>query len=67
MMVTWTAMYSTPEAILAGRDPTTVTGTMVHGTVTDGAASVGVDDVVASRGRGAAWAGYDGDGFLELL
>jgi len=31
------------------------------------AASVGVDDSVLSRGRGAAWADYDGDGFLDLF
>ena len=37
------------------------------GTFTDVAASVGVDDVVASRGRGAAWADYDDDGFLDLF
>lgn len=37
------------------------------GTFTDVAASVGVDDLVLSRGRGAAWADYDGDGFLDLF
>jgi len=37
------------------------------GTFTDVAASVGVDDVVVSRGRGAAWADYDADGFLDLF
>ena len=37
------------------------------GTFTDVAASTGVDDLVASRGRGAAWADYDGDGFLDLF
>jgi hypothetical protein len=31
------------------------------------AACVGVDDVVVSRGRGAAWADYDADGFLDLF
>ena len=37
------------------------------GTFTDVAASVGVDDSVVSRGRGAARADYDGDGFLDLF
>ncbi len=38
-----------------------------NGSFTDVAASVGVDDLVASRGRGAAWADYDHDGFLDLF
>ena len=31
------------------------------------ASSVGVDDLVVSRGRGAAWGDYDNDGFLDLF
>jgi hypothetical protein len=37
------------------------------GTFTDVAASAGVQDLVVSRGRGAAWADYDHDGFLDLF
>ena len=37
------------------------------GTFTDVASSAGVDDLVASRGRGAAWGDYDNDGFLDLF
>jgi enediyne biosynthesis protein E4 len=37
------------------------------GTFTDVASSVGVDDLVMSRGRGAAWGDYDNDGFLDLF
>ena len=38
-----------------------------NGTFTDVASSVGVDDLVASRGRGVAWGDYDNDGFLDLF
>ncbi len=37
------------------------------GTFTDVAAATGVQSLVASRGRGAAWADYNGDGFLDLF
>ncbi len=37
------------------------------GTFTDVASSVGVADLVVSRGRGAAWGDYDNDGFLDLF
>ena len=37
------------------------------GTFTDVAVSVGVQDLVVSRGRGAAWGDYDNDGFLDLF
>ncbi len=37
-----------------------------NGTFTDVAASTGVESLVLSRGRGAAWADYDEDGFLDL-
>ena len=30
-------------------------------------AAKGVDDLVVSRGRGAAWGDYDNDGFLDLF
>ena len=36
------------------------------GTFTDVAGAAGVADAVVSRGRGAAWGDYDGDGFLDL-
>ncbi len=38
-----------------------------NGTFTDVAASTGVQSLVLSRGRGAAWADYDEDGFLDLF
>ena len=38
-----------------------------NGTFTDVAARTGVQDLVLSRGRGAAWADYDEDGFLDLF
>jgi hypothetical protein len=38
-----------------------------NGTFTDVAASTGVQALVVSRGRGAAWADYDEDGFLDLF
>lgn len=38
-----------------------------NGTFTDVAASTGVESLVSSRGRGAAWADYDKDGFLDLF
>jgi len=38
-----------------------------NGTFTDVAASTGVQALVLSRGRGAAWADYDEDGFLDLF
>jgi hypothetical protein len=38
-----------------------------NGTFTDVAAAAGVADEVLSRGRGAAWGDYDGDGFLDLF
>jgi len=37
------------------------------GTFTDVASSAGVEDLVVSRGRGAAWGDYDKDGFLDLF
>jgi hypothetical protein len=37
------------------------------GTFTDVAAETGVEDLVESRGRGAAWGDYDNDGFLDLF
>jgi ASPIC and UnbV/FG-GAP-like repeat len=38
-----------------------------NGTFTDVAAVTGVQALVLSRGRGAAWADYDEDGFLDLF
>ncbi len=38
-----------------------------NGTFTDVAADTGVGSLVRSRGRGAAWADYDKDGFLDLF
>ena len=38
-----------------------------NGTFIDVAASTGVESLVLSRGRGAAWADYDEDGFLDLF
>ena len=38
-----------------------------NGTFTDVAANAGVQSLVLSRGRGATWADYDGDGFLDLF
>lgn len=38
-----------------------------NGTFTDVASSARVDDLVVSRGRGAAWGDYDNDGFLDLF
>ena len=38
-----------------------------NGTFTDVAGSTGVQALVLSRGRGAAWADYDEDGFLDLF
>ena len=38
-----------------------------NGTFTDVAGSAGVQSLVLSRGRGAAWADYDEDGFLDLF
>jgi hypothetical protein len=38
-----------------------------NGTFTDVASAAGVTDEVVSRGRGAAWGDYDGDGFLDLF
>ncbi len=37
------------------------------GTFTDVAAETGVQALVESRGRGAAWGDYDNDGFLDLF
>jgi enediyne biosynthesis protein E4 len=37
------------------------------GTFTDVAPLAGVADAVVSRGRGATWGDYDGDGFLDLF
>jgi hypothetical protein len=38
-----------------------------NGTFTDVASNAGVQVLVASRGRGAAWGDYDNDGFLDLF
>jgi hypothetical protein len=38
-----------------------------NGTFTDVAGTTGVQVLVASRGRGAAWGDYDNDGFLDLF
>lgn len=38
-----------------------------NGTFTDVSANTGVQSLVLSRGRGAAWADYDKDGFLDLF
>ncbi len=38
-----------------------------NGTFTDVASTAGVEALVASRGRGAAWGDYDNDGFLDLF
>lgn len=37
------------------------------GTFTDVATSMGVGDVVQSRGRGSSWGDYNNDGFLDLF
>jgi enediyne biosynthesis protein E4 len=50
-----------------GKGPNRLYRNNGDGTFTDVASSAGVDDLVASRGRGAAWGDYDNDGFLDLF
>ena len=50
-----------------GKGPNYLYKNNEDGTFTDVASSVGVDDSVVSRGRGAAWGDYDNDGFLDLF
>jgi len=50
-----------------GKGPNYLFRNNQDGTFTDVAASAGVEDLVDSRGRGAAWGDYDNDGFLDLF
>ena len=50
-----------------GKGPNNLYRNNHDGTFTDVATVVGVDDLVASRGRGSTWADYDNDGFLDLF
>jgi hypothetical protein len=52
---------------IAGKGPNHLYRNNGDGTFTDVAISVGVADLVASRGRGATWGDYDNDGFLDLF
>lgn len=51
----------------AGKGPNYLYRNNRDGTFTDVASSAGVEVLVASRGRGAAWGDYDNDGFLDLF
>ena len=56
----------------SGSDPVGKGGNYLYrnkkdGTFANVASSAGVDVLVASRGRGAAWGDYDNDGFLDLF
>jgi hypothetical protein len=51
----------------AGKGPNNLYRNNHDGTFTDVARVEGVDDLIASRGRGATWADYDNDGFLDLF
>ena len=64
--VTWTCMWSIPGVIPRGKGPNYLYRNNQDGTFTD-VARAGVGDLVASRGRGAAWGDYDNDGFLDLF
>ena len=50
-----------------GKGPNYLYRNNQDGTFTDVASSAGVEDLVMSRGRGAAWGDYDSDGFLDLF
>jgi len=50
-----------------GKGPNYLYRNNQDGTFTDVASSAGVEDLVMSRGRGAAWGDYDNDGFLDLF
>jgi ASPIC and UnbV/FG-GAP-like repeat len=50
-----------------GKGPNYLYWNNQDGTFTDVASSAGVEDLVTSRGRGAAWGDYDNDGFLDLF
>ncbi|MDQ3116761.1 MAG: CRTAC1 family protein [Verrucomicrobiota bacterium] len=50
-----------------GKGPNNLYRNNHDGTFTDVAASANVEALVVSRGRGAAWADYDHDGFLDLI
>ncbi len=51
----------------AGKGPNFLYRNNHSGGFRDVAAQAGVQSLVLSRGRGAAWADYDGDGFLDLF
>ncbi|MBA3960689.1 MAG: CRTAC1 family protein [Chthoniobacterales bacterium] len=50
-----------------GKGPSYLYHNNRNGTFTDVAATVGAQAVALSRGRGAAWADYDSNGFLDLF
>jgi hypothetical protein len=50
-----------------GKGPNYLYRNNQDGTFTDVASSAGVEALVTSRGRGAAWGDYDNDGFLDLF
>ncbi|MGI8891022.1 MAG: CRTAC1 family protein [Chthoniobacterales bacterium] len=50
-----------------GKGPNYLFRNKHDGTFADVAANAGVQALVSSRGRGAAWADYDEDGFLDLF
>lgn len=52
---------------LVGKGPNNLYHNNQDGTFTDVALETGVQSLLLSRGRGAAWGDYDNDGFLDLF